>query len=98
MRVNCDRKPVLPNDKALTDVDRFTYLGSVMSKDEDCSIDIKNRHGEHFKKDQNKNFNSNDIPVCLCCSEIWKTTPKNGIETSKFPDKMPVQTSKHQME
>ena len=39
MRANCDRTPLLLNDKALADMNRFTYLGNMMSKD----IDIKNR-------------------------------------------------------
>lgn len=52
-RANCDRKPLLLNDKALADVDRFSYLGSVMSRDRDCFIDIKNWLGKAwgtFKK------------------------------------------------
>ena len=43
-----DRKPLLLNDKALVDVDCFTYIGSIMSRDKDgnCSTDIKNRLGK----------------------------------------------------
>ena len=71
-----------------------------MSKDIDCSIDIKiglERHGEHFKSSQqfgslkvNKYiiiFNSN---VLLCIF----TALKHRTESSKFPDLMLAQTSK----
>ena len=39
----CDIKPLLRNGKPLADVNRFTYMGSVISKDGYCSFDIKNR-------------------------------------------------------
>ena len=55
MRANRDRKSLLLNDKELADVDHFTYLGCVMSKYGNCSINIKNtleRPGGAFKKTQ----------------------------------------------
>lgn len=39
----CDRKPLLRNGEPLADVNRFTYMGSAISKDGCCSFDIKNR-------------------------------------------------------
>ena len=41
MLASCERKPLLL--KALAEVDRFTYLSSVMFNDGDCSIDIKTK-------------------------------------------------------
>ena len=35
-------KPLLLNDKTLANVDRLIYLGNIMSKDGDCSIDNNN--------------------------------------------------------
>ena len=46
----CLQKTLSLNDKALADVNRFTYL--IISKVGDCSVAIKNRlgkHGENFK-------------------------------------------------
>jgi hypothetical protein len=101
LTVNVKRKVnIQVNDETMEEVEQFTYLGSVVSKDGGTQVDIQSRMGkargvfarlnpiwrsrQYGRDTKIKIYQSCVIPVLLYSSECWRMTKSDSMKLAAF--------------